>query len=72
MTDVSADEMVERLRRSLSKVLEWAERYQPRMIEERARYDADLDEAEDVLTATEAWIVLHADQWLRALPKKRP
>lgn len=72
MTDVSADEMVERLRQSLYMLLEWAELYEPRTIEERARYDADLDEAEDVLEAADAWILLNADQWLRMAPKKVP
>jgi hypothetical protein len=65
MADVSADEMVERLRQSVHRLLGWAEQYAPRMLEERERYDADLDEAEDVLEATEAWMVAKADQWLR-------
>ena len=72
MTDVSADEMVERLRQSLTKLLGWAELYEPRMLRERAQYDADLDEAEDLLDATEAWMVLNADPWLRIVPKKMP
>jgi hypothetical protein len=72
VTDVSADQMVERLRQSLDTLLGWAELYAPRMIEERARYDADLDEAEDVLEVAEAWILLNADQWLGMMPKKVP
>lgn len=72
MTDVSADEMVERLRQSLCTLLRWAELYEPRMLHERAQYDADLDEAEELLDATEAWIVLNADQWLRNVRKNVP
>ena len=72
VTDVSADEMVERLRQSLCTLLGWAELYEPRMLHERAQYDADLDEAEDLLAATEAWIVLHADEWLRHVRKNVP
>ena len=72
MTDLSADEMVERLRRSLTKLLGWAELYEPHMLRERAQYDADLDEAEDLLEATDAWRVLNADHWLRIVPKKMP
>ena len=52
MTDVSAEDLVERLRQSVSKLLGWAELYEPRTQQERARYDADLDEAEDLLEAT--------------------
>ncbi len=65
MADVSADEMVERLRQSLRKLLAWAEQYAPRMIDERTRYDADLDQAEDLLEATEAWMVAKSDRRLR-------
>jgi hypothetical protein len=72
VTDVSPDEMVERMRQSLYTLLGWAELYAPQMTEERARYDADLDEAEAVLEATEAWLLLNADQWLRIVPKKAP
>jgi hypothetical protein len=57
--------MVERLRQSLCKLLAWAEAYQPRLPHERARFDAELDEAEDLLEATDAWIVVKADEWLR-------
>jgi hypothetical protein len=42
------------------------------MLHERAQYDADLDEAEDLLEVTEAWIVLHADEWLRHVRKNVP
>jgi len=72
VTDGSADEMVERLRQSLHKLLGWAELYEPRMLHERTRYDADLDEAEDLLDAADAWMVLQADSWLRIVPKKGP
>ena len=72
MTDASAHEIVERLRQSLSKLLGWAELYDPRMLHERARYDADLDEAEDLLEATEAWMVLDAGRSLRIVPTKMP
>lgn len=70
MTDLSADEMVERMRQSLLKLLEWAEAYEPRTFDERTRYDADLDEAENLLDDTEAWIAMKAEQWLRNTPKK--
>ena len=70
MTDVLAHEMVERLRQSLTKLLRWAECYQPRLLRERARYDAELDEAEDLLEATDAWMALNANPRLRIVPKK--
>jgi hypothetical protein len=72
VTDVSADEMVKRLRQCLHKLLRWAEAYQPRMAHERAQYDADLDEVEDLLGATDAWILLNADQGLRIVRKRVP
>jgi hypothetical protein len=65
VADLSPDEIVGRLRQSLDTLLGWAEAYAPRMLEERARYDADLDEAEDLLEAAEAWLTLNADRWLR-------
>ena len=61
MTDVSAADMVDRLRHSMSRLLQWAEAYQPRMLDERERYDADLDKAEELLDASGAWLALHAD-----------
>jgi|RhiMetdeSRZDD1v2_1073273.scaffolds.fasta_scaffold1155094_2 hypothetical protein len=61
MTDVSATDMVDRLRQSVHRLLQWAEAYQPRMLHERERYDADLDEAEVLLDASGAWLALHAD-----------
>jgi hypothetical protein len=70
MTDVSAEEMVERARESLRKLLRWAEAYQPRTLRERGAYDEDLDEAEDLLEAFDAWAVLNADQWLRPVRPK--
>jgi hypothetical protein len=72
VTDPSADEMVERLRHCLHKLLRWAEAYQPWMLHERAQYDADLDEAGDLLGATDAWILLNADQWPRSVRKAAP
>jgi hypothetical protein len=62
MTRVPADAIVQRLRQSLYKLLGWAERYQPQMLHERTEYDADLDEAEDLLDATEVGMVVNADQ----------
>jgi hypothetical protein len=59
MTDVSAEDMLDRLRHSMYRLLQWAEEYQPRTRYERERYDADLDEAEDVLDATAAWLASH-------------
>lgn len=56
MADVLADDLVERLRQSLHAVLHWAEAYQPRVVGEREQYDADLDEAEDVLAAVDGLI----------------
>jgi hypothetical protein len=53
MTDVLGDELVERLRQSLHAVLHWAEAYQPRVLGERDQYDADLDEAENVLAVVD-------------------
>lgn len=61
MTDVSAADMVDRLRHSMHRLLQWAEAYQPTMLHEREQYDADLDEAEDLLDASDAWLALHAD-----------
>lgn len=72
MMDVSADEMVERLRQSLHKLLVWADQYEPRLHHERTRYDADLDEAEDLLDVTDAWILLNVDRWLRTGLSKAP
>lgn len=63
MEPVSASEMTDRLRQSLRKLLGWAEAYEPRILSERLKYDADLDEAEDLLDAAEAWIALHADRF---------
>ncbi len=60
MEPVSASEMTDRLRQSLRKLLGWAEAYEPRILGERLKYDADLDEAEDVLDAAAAWMALHA------------
>ena len=65
MTDVPADEMVARLRRSLETMLAWAELYAPRTLHERTRYDADLDQAEELLAAADAWMVLSVDRWRR-------
>lgn len=62
MEPVSASEMTDRLRQSLRKLLGWAEAYQPRIVSERLQYDADLDEAEDLLEAAEAWMALHSDR----------
>jgi hypothetical protein len=59
---VSAYEMADRLRQSLRKLLGWGGAYEPRILSERSKYDADLDEAEDLLDAAEAWIALHADR----------
>jgi hypothetical protein len=59
--DVSAEDMLDRLRHSIHRLLQWAEAYRPTTLYERERYDADLDEAEDVLDATNAWLALHAD-----------
>jgi hypothetical protein len=70
VADVSSEEMVERLRQTLSAVLRWAEMYSPKTLDERERYDADLDEAEKTLDATEAWTLLNADKWLRTLSEK--
>lgn len=72
MTDVSADEMVERLRGSLRALLRWAEAYQPRTLHERGQYDADLDDAEDLLEAIDAWIALNADRLLRPVRTNIP
>lgn len=72
MTDVSTDDVVRRLRRSLTKLQGWALLYKPRMLRERAQYDDDLDEAEDLLEATEAWTAAHTDTPLRIVPKKAP
>jgi hypothetical protein len=58
---VSALEMAEKLRRSLRKLLGWAEAYEPPMLSERLRYDADLDEAEDLLDAADAWFAVAVD-----------
>ena len=63
MEPVSASELTDRLRQSLRKLLAWAEAYEPRFLSERLKYDADLDEAEDLLDAAEAWIALHADRF---------
>jgi hypothetical protein len=65
MTDVPADEMVARLRQSLETILAWAELYAPRTLHERTRYDADLDQAEELLGAADAWMLLSIDRWLR-------
>lgn len=65
MNDVSAEEIVDRLRQSVHKLLHWAEGYQPRTVHERGAYDADLDEAEDLLEAIDRWAALHADRWWR-------
>ena len=62
MESVSASEMTDRLRQSLRKLLGWAETHQPRILSERLRYDADLDEAEDLLDAADAWMALNADR----------
>lgn len=62
MTVVSAEDMVDRLRQSMHKLLQWAEAYQPTMLREREQYDADLDQAEDLLDAADAWVALHADR----------
>ena len=72
MKDVSTEELVGRLRESLCALLRWAEAYQPRMVYERGRYDADLDEAENVLAATDAWIGDDADQWQVVQPREMP
>ena len=62
MTDVSAEDMVDRLRQSMHRLLQWAEAYQPTILREREQYDADLDEAEDLLDAADAWVALHKNQ----------
>ena len=67
MTDVPAEDMVNRLRQSMHRLLQWAEAYQPTMVHEREQYDADLDQAEDLLDAADAWLALHADR-LAGLP----
>lgn len=72
MTDVSTDEMVERLRQSLNTLLRWAELYQPRTVLEREQYDIDLDEAEDLLEAVEAWVAHNGERRVRTVPKKGP
>ena len=54
--------MAEKLRRSLRKLLGWAEAYEPPMLSERMRYDADLDEAEDLLDAADVWFAVDADR----------
>jgi hypothetical protein len=64
-----ADDMVERLRQSLHTILGWAELYEPRALGDRLRYDLDLDEAEDLLDATNAWILVHANRWLQAVDR---
>ena len=61
--DVSAADMLVRLRHSMHQLLRWAEAYQPRMVNERERYDADLDHAEDLLDALDAWLALQASEW---------
>ena len=63
MEPVSASELTDRLRQSLRKLLAWAEAYEPRFLSERLKYDADLDEAEDLLEAAEAWMALHTDRF---------
>ena len=68
MTNVSAEELVGRLRQALSALLQWAEAYEPGTIGERSRYDADLDEAEDVLADADAWMGPGADPWWRGSP----
>lgn len=45
----------------MDRLLRWAEAYQPTTLHEREGYDADLDEAEDLLDAAGAWLALHAD-----------
>lgn len=72
MKDLSADEMVERLRQSLHTILGWAELYEPRTLHERTHYDADLDDAEDLLDAADAWTVVNANRWLQGRPKSAP
>jgi hypothetical protein len=54
--------MAEKLRQSLRKLLGWAEAYEPPTLSERLRYDADLDEAEDLLDAADAWFAVDADR----------
>ena len=61
MTEVKPEDMVDRLRQSMHRLLRGAEAYQPTMLHERELYDADLDEAEDLLDAADAWLALHAD-----------
>ena len=70
MVEMSAEEMIERLRHSLTAVRGWAELYSPTMVHERARYDSDLDEAEDALAVADAWTSLNADRWLGAMLEK--
>lgn len=67
MTNVSAEDLIERLRQSLCTMMRWAEAYEPRLVSERSRYDADLDEAETVLTAADACIGAGADPWWRVV-----
>lgn len=59
MQITSADDLIEPLGQSLRKLLRWAEAYEPRMLSERRAYDADLDEAEDLLQAVQAWTLLN-------------
>ncbi len=65
MEPMSAPELANRLRQSLRKLLAWAEAYQPKMPDERVRYDDDLDEAEDLLEAADNWAALHGDPEIR-------
>jgi hypothetical protein len=59
---VSAVEMADRLRQSLRKLLGWAEGCEPRMLDERLRYDGDLDEAEDLLEEADMWMAANVDR----------
>jgi len=54
--------MADKLRKSLRKLLGWAEAYEPPVLSERLRYDADLDEAEDLLDAADAWFAVDSDR----------
>lgn len=62
MEPVSAEEMVVKLRQSLDTLLRWAEAYEPRTLNERLIYDRDLDEAESVLDAVDAWMAINPDR----------
>jgi len=70
VSDRSVGEMVDRLQHSLRKLLLWAEAAHPHTLRERAQYDLDLDEAEDLLEAAAAWMALHGPPGPRPVPRK--